>query len=174
MGLRLRRLARGLAATALVGAFGVALLLALLWLEHNRPLELPAPTGPFGVGRVSAGWVDELRVDPFASSPNQKRELVVWLWYPAQRNEHAVASEYLPEPWQRAHHFSFSNQALENSQIVMTALSAVGAIGDLDPRTGLAYTTRCVREFFDVHLRGAPREALYSGPLVSGARFETK
>jgi hypothetical protein len=29
-------------------------------------------------------------------------------------------------------------------------------------------------EFFDVHLRGAPREALYRAPFVSAAHFETK
>ena len=29
-------------------------------------------------------------------------------------------------------------------------------------------------EFFDVHLRGAPREALYRVPLVPSARFETR
>jgi len=368
---------------------------------------LPSPTGPFAVGRVTAGWVDAGRVDPFAPSPSHQRELVVWLWYPAQPDDHSTAAEYLPGPWQRAlaahsgvlltqflsrnpskirahssedarlapdrpkyaviilksgigalaldyttiaedlashgyivvgsdtpystsvvvmpdgrvihkttagnpgdtpvsaaeqerlleiligvwsadtkflvdqlarlnaddpsgkftgrldlgaigvvghlfggataaqfchddarcragmdidgalygsvvregleqpflfllsdhvdawnspdcticeniratanripgdrlivtlrgaHHFSFSDQALTKSQVVMKALGALGVTGGLDPRIGLAFTTRYAREFFDVHLRGAPREALYRAPLVPAARFET-
>jgi predicted dienelactone hydrolase len=408
MGQRAKRIGRRLAMVAAAGALFGALLLTLLWLEHNRPLELPIPTGPYAVGRVTAGWVDMGRVDPFASSPGQKRELVVWLWYPAQPDGHSTAAEYVPRPWQRAlaansnvlltqflsrnpskirahsfddaklapdkpaypviilksgigilaldyttiaedlashgyivvgsdtphstflvvmpdgrviyrtmegnpgdapispaeqnrlleilidvwaadtkflvdqlerlnagdpsgkftgrldlqslgvmghsfggataaqfchddarcqagmdidgapygsvvqeglkqpflfllsdhgdewnspdcticeniravanripgdrlivtlrgaHHFSFSDSALEKSQILMKALGALGVTGGLDARTGLASTTRYVREFFDVHLRGAPREALYGGPLVPGARFEAK
>lgn len=74
----------------------------------------------------------------------------------------------------RAHHFTFSDLALTQSRILRSALTALGGPGGLDSRTGLASTTRYVREFFGVHLRGAPREALYYGPLVVGARFETR
>ncbi len=73
-----------------------------------------------------------------------------------------------------AHHFSFSDQALVKSQMVMKALGALGVTGVLDARTGLAFTTRYAVEFFDVHLRGAPRDALYGAPLVSAAHLETK
>ncbi len=99
---RRKRVRKWFARTVLVFVFGITLLLALLWLEHNQPLELPLPTGPFAVGRVSAGWVDKERVDPFASAPDQKRELAVWLWYPASPDDHSPAAEYLPEPWQKA------------------------------------------------------------------------
>lgn len=71
-----------------------------------------------------------------------------------------------------AHHFSFSDGALVKSQIVLKALGALGVTGGLDSRAGLAVTSRYAREFFDVHLRGAPREALYRAPLVPAARFE--
>ncbi len=98
----LKRIGRTLAKLALAGALGGALLLALLWLEHNRSLELPSPTGPFAVGRVSAAWVDAGRVDPFASSPGQKRELVAWLWYPGRPRDPSTAAEYNPSAWQRA------------------------------------------------------------------------
>ncbi|MCI0332423.1 MAG: family membership [Planctomycetes bacterium] len=411
---RLKRIGKWLAVAAAMGVVSITLLLALLWLEHTRPLELPLPTGPFAVGRVRAGWVDVASVDRFASSPNQKRELVVWLWYPARPDGHSTAAEYLPGPWSSAlaehagilltqflnrsparinahsfedaelapdkstypviilrsgigalaldyttiaedlashgyivvgadtpystsivvmpdgriihkttegnpgdapvsaaelerllealikvwsadtkflldelsrlnaddpsgkftgrldlgaigvvghsfggataaqfchddarctagididgalygsvvregltqpflfllsdhadfwyspdlpdlpdytiaknirsaanripgdrlivtlrgaDHFSFSDQALVKSQIVMKALSTVGIADGLDAREGLAHTRRYVCEFFDVHLRGAPREALYRGPLMSAARFETK
>ena len=73
-----------------------------------------------------------------------------------------------------AHHFSFGDQALTQSRILRSVLVRLGGRGRLDPRTGLASTSRYVREFFDVHLSGAPRESLYSGPLVAGVRLETK
>ncbi|MGI8783634.1 MAG: hypothetical protein ACR2L2_08310 [Acidobacteriota bacterium] len=67
-----------------------------------------------------------------------------------------------------AHHFSFSDEALVKSQIVLKALGALGVTGGLDSRSGLAFT------FFNVHLRGAPRDVLYGAPLVSAAHFETQ
>jgi predicted dienelactone hydrolase len=408
MDLRLKRIGTWLGAVAATGVLGGALFLTLLWLEHTRPLELPPPTGSFAVGRASVGWVDTGRADPFASSPSQKRELVVWIWYPAQLDDHSSAAEYLPRLWARAlaehagilltqflnrdparirahsfegaalapdqptypviifrsgigalaldyttiaedlashgyivvgadtpystsvvvmpdgriihkttagnpgdapvsaaeqerllegliqiwsadtkflvdqlvrlnandpsggftgrldlesigvvghsfggataaqfchddarcragididgalygsviqegltqpflfllgdhgdswnspdcqpcanirsaanripgdrlivtlrgaHHFSFSDQALVKSQMVMKVLSTVGIVGGLDARSGLAFTRRYIREFLDVHLHGAPREALYRAPLMPAAHFETK
>ena len=73
-----------------------------------------------------------------------------------------------------ANHFSFSDDLLVQSRILRSILVALGGSGGLDARTGLALTTLYVREFFDVHLRGAPPEALYSGPLAAGVRFETR
>jgi predicted dienelactone hydrolase len=71
-----------------------------------------------------------------------------------------------------AQHFSFGDQSLTQSQILRSMLVTLSGRGGLDPRTGLAMTCRYMREFFDVHLRGAPRDALYSGPLVAGVRLE--
>lgn len=73
-----------------------------------------------------------------------------------------------------AHHFSFGDHAVTQSRILRSVLVALGGPGGLDSRTGLASSALYVREFFDVHLRGAPREAVYSVPLVAGARFEAR
>ena len=89
-------------AIPLVGLVAVALLCASLWLEHTWSLELPRPTGPFAVGRVSTAWVDASRADPFASAPAPKRELVVWIWYPAQPSDEARNAEYFPGPVRQA------------------------------------------------------------------------
>jgi hypothetical protein len=49
---------------------------AALGGTQNRPQSfLPAPTGPYGVGRASLQWSDESRAD--AESPNGHRQLVV-------------------------------------------------------------------------------------------------
>ena len=84
------------------GIGGCVLLLALLtvlWMEHKTPLELPVPTGPFTVGRLTTAWVDENQVDTLAPSAGQKRELVVWIWYPAAKPSVAIGGDYLPAPW---------------------------------------------------------------------------
>jgi predicted dienelactone hydrolase len=88
-----------------LGILGGVLLLALLgvlWVEHDAPLELPVPAGLFTVGRMTAAWVDEERIDPFAASAGQKQELVVWIWYPSAAGQSvAMKDEYLPAPLRR-------------------------------------------------------------------------
>jgi predicted dienelactone hydrolase len=46
--------------------------------------ELPAPTGKFAVGRAGFHWVDESRPEAMTADPNDRRELMVTLWYPAE------------------------------------------------------------------------------------------
>jgi hypothetical protein len=85
--------------TLKIVVFGGLLLLAALWIEYNLPVELSVPTGSFAVGRWTTAWVDEDRIDPFAASAGQKRELVVWIWYPAAAGKSgAVRDDYLPPP----------------------------------------------------------------------------
>ncbi|MFJ5924654.1 alpha/beta hydrolase family protein [Kitasatospora sp. NPDC092948] len=43
--------------------------------------QLPAPTGPFGVGTVAVPLTDDAREDPWV--PGQPRRLMVSVWYPA-------------------------------------------------------------------------------------------
>src|SRR5438445_12703513 len=56
--------------------------IAALWLEHRSEVTLPAPTGPFPVGRTLFDWRDD------------QRELLVWIWYPAALG--AVLDDYVP------------------------------------------------------------------------------
>ena len=62
----------------LLGIAGIA----TLWLEHRSEVTLPAPTGPFPVGRALFDWRDD------------QRELLVWIWYPAAAG--AVPDDYVP------------------------------------------------------------------------------
>ncbi|MDP9225642.1 MAG: dienelactone hydrolase family protein [Actinomycetota bacterium] len=98
-GRRLKRIGRTLARLTFAGALGGALLVALLWLEHNRSLELPSPTGPFAVGRAIHGWADDGSSDTLAPVAGTKRELVVWIWYPSPAGQSpAMRDDYLPPP----------------------------------------------------------------------------
>jgi hypothetical protein len=60
---------------------------------------LPSPTGPHAVGRTSADWVDHDRADVYAADPAARRELVVWIWYPATSTPDDERAEYLPAAW---------------------------------------------------------------------------
>jgi dienelactone hydrolase len=92
----IRRIFKGLAVLALLGILAVLVLVASLWLEHRSGITLPSPTGPFAVGRAMYAWADD-------ATPGTKRELVVWIWYPAANGQSAAAmDDYLPAPWRAA------------------------------------------------------------------------
>ena len=46
------------------------------------PPQLPAPTGPYSIGRIAFDWTDNTRLDSFGPDPERHRELMVYLWYP--------------------------------------------------------------------------------------------
>jgi len=95
-----RTLLKGALALAVAALLGLAGLLALLWIEHGTPLTLPAPSGPFVVGRVTDTWTDAHRADPLV--PGQSTDLVVWIWYPSTGSPNQQPAEYLPADWRRA------------------------------------------------------------------------
>lgn len=49
--------------------------------DGDPVLSLPVPTGPFPVGMAPIHLIDEERADPWR--PDERRELMVSLWYPA-------------------------------------------------------------------------------------------
>ncbi|HVH72599.1 MAG TPA: family membership, partial [Candidatus Dormibacteraeota bacterium] len=69
-----------------IGIFGILTFLAIfafLSIEHRSEVSLPTPTGPFAVGRAIYDWTDDSASDPAAPSPQGKREILAWIWYPA-------------------------------------------------------------------------------------------
>jgi predicted dienelactone hydrolase len=93
---RARRIFKGFAVLATLGVLGVAALLASLWLEHRTAITLPAPTGPFPVGRSLYDWGDDGRLDTLAPIAGTKRELLVWIWYPSTARPGAAMDDYVP------------------------------------------------------------------------------
>lgn len=93
----------------IVSAFGLAVVVAvvvslgILWIDHTRSTTLPVPSGPFAVGRTTLAWKDPVHVDPLAPQPGTKRELFVWVWYPAATPQPPQAFDsYLPDRWREA------------------------------------------------------------------------
>ena len=86
----------------LVCAFGLSigiLSAAMATADAQRrptPPELPAPTGNFGVGRAEFHWIDPTRTDPFSLALADRREVVVYLWYPTSASPGVHRAEYLP------------------------------------------------------------------------------
>jgi pimeloyl-ACP methyl ester carboxylesterase len=81
----------------------IAALLGMLSLDHNKVTTLPDPTGPFAVGRTMAFWRDATQAEPMAPEPGARREILAWIWYPAERGRPSqTPAPYLPPPWRDA------------------------------------------------------------------------
>jgi hypothetical protein len=59
------------------------------------PGRLPPVHGSYAVGRTTFDWIDTTREEP--RSPGEKRELVVYVWYPSERRTDCTAAPYLPD-----------------------------------------------------------------------------
>jgi predicted dienelactone hydrolase len=98
---RLLKLFKCLVLTSLISLVALAGFLGYLATYRNIPLQLPAPTGSFPVGRSEFDWIDSARPDPLADQGRAARELVVWVWYPAARAG-TTPAPYLPPNWTQA------------------------------------------------------------------------
>jgi predicted dienelactone hydrolase len=77
-----RRLRRALFVVTALSAALVVILSVALAVERRSVAELPAPTGPFAVGRVIYDWRDT------------SHEVLAWVWYPAASA--GPADDYIP------------------------------------------------------------------------------
>lgn len=76
---------------------GVGLLVvpaAIAWLVVPVP-DLPRPTGPYAVGTEIFRWVDQDRPETATDSAEDRRNVVVQAWYPADPAARGRRSEYL-------------------------------------------------------------------------------
>ncbi len=85
----------GLASNRLVAGLGVGLGVLVFILSIALPIlvpifHFPKPTGPYAIGTVTYHWVDSSRPELFTTDPNDHRELMAQVWYPA-KNEPAAA-----------------------------------------------------------------------------------
>jgi hypothetical protein len=63
-------------------------------------ISLPHPTGKHMVGRMPIQLTDENRLEAYSTeSKDKKRELVVWIWYPASPKSDCKRAIYFPDKW---------------------------------------------------------------------------
>ncbi len=98
----LKRMLKVIAGIILLGAVFVISLVVYIAGAYHQPLVLPSPTGPYSVGRTVYDWVDHQRIDPLSDTANRKRELLIWIWYPAKVGSPAQRAPYLPPAWAKA------------------------------------------------------------------------
>jgi predicted dienelactone hydrolase len=71
-------------------------------------ITLPTPPGAYSIGSVLYHWTDTSRDEIYSSNPNDKRELMVQIWYPAQST---AKTETIP--------------FIDNADVALPALSKV-------------------------------------------------
>ena len=118
-----KRLARILLILLLVIVVIIISSVALVEIRRHQALVLPAPTGPYAVGRMEYDWTDQSRTDLFAPHAGTKRELVVWAWYPAVHAPGARLAPYLPPMWAQLseqQHGFIGQQLAQSSDSIQT------------------------------------------------------
>jgi predicted dienelactone hydrolase len=95
----MKRLVKSLLILLLLIVLVLASSIVFAEIRRNQTLVLPAPTGPYAVGRMEYDWTDQSRTDPLAPQAGTKRKLVVWAWYPTIRVSGARVAPYLPPTW---------------------------------------------------------------------------
>lgn len=73
-----------------------ALLLLTSTLSISSQLKLPRPTGRFTVSETVLKWVDRSRPEVLTEDPNDFREVVAVLWYPAEAGS-GLQAGYFPD-----------------------------------------------------------------------------
>jgi hypothetical protein len=77
-------------------AIGTLVLALSCFLPLAFPVfRFPSPTGPYAIGTLTYHWVDAARRELFTADPNDRRELMVQIWYPAKANASAPRASYL-------------------------------------------------------------------------------
>ncbi len=82
------------------GILIAALVLTFLSLAAGVLLPIPQPftiTGPYQVGTTVFPLVDPSREEIYADLPNQPREIMVQVWYPAEPKESDQQSQWMPD-----------------------------------------------------------------------------
>jgi predicted dienelactone hydrolase len=67
-------------------------------IHAQETLDFPAPTGPYVVGRVTYHMADDSRGDVYSDAPDDIREVMVTIYYPAEPDASAVPAPYMETP----------------------------------------------------------------------------
>jgi pimeloyl-ACP methyl ester carboxylesterase len=85
-----------------VSIFGSGVGVFVLVISIALPILLPVfhfpkPTGPYAIGTLTYHWADTSRPELFTTDPNDHRELMVQVWYPAKNEPSARGAPYIQD-----------------------------------------------------------------------------
>ncbi len=89
----IKQLAAGLAIGLGVLGLAVSILLPLMLPVFH----FPPPTGPYAIGTLTYHWMDAARPEVFSADPNDRRELMVQIWYPAKGDPSSPHAPYVQD-----------------------------------------------------------------------------
>jgi hypothetical protein len=88
---------------------------------NDTRIVFPVPSGIYAVGRRVYDWTDTSRMSGIGSDP--KRELMVWVWYPAVHPQDAPNAAYVPGKWgQKAAWWDSLNMRLRGGGVWWTLI----------------------------------------------------
>ena len=65
--------------------------------EPHQAFSFPRPTGPYAIGTATYQWVDAHRPEVFTADPDDRRELMAQIWYPAEDLPSSPRAPYMPD-----------------------------------------------------------------------------
>jgi dienelactone hydrolase len=98
-----KKILKGIGLIFLLSVVFIIAFVGYIISAHNQPLKLPPPTGSYKIGRIEYDWIDSSRIDPLSDKANEKRELLIWVWYPVSESVQGSATPFLPSAWVKAH-----------------------------------------------------------------------
>jgi predicted dienelactone hydrolase len=89
---RIRRVKRRIAvgSVAAIACLVTGAILALVY----PVFRLPMPTGPYRIGTLTYHLIDQRRIELFAVTPGAHREVMIQVWFPADRGASGVVERY--------------------------------------------------------------------------------
>ena len=84
-----KRLVIGLSAIALTASIILPIMLPVF--------RFTLPSGPYKIGTLTYHWVDVNRLEVFSAEPNDHRELMVQIWYPANQDSSSSNAQYIQD-----------------------------------------------------------------------------
>ncbi len=91
--LHISRFVRG----ASIGLGGLALIVSMALPILLPVFHFPKPTGTYAIGTLTYHWVDASRPELFTVDPNDHRELMAQVWYPARDEPSAPRAPYIED-----------------------------------------------------------------------------
>ena len=127
-----------LATGAAVGLGAIALVVSIALPNAFPIFRFPQPTGPYAIGTLTYHWIDATRLEAFGAYPQDRRELMVQIWYPAAADSSSRRAPYMQDAeavtsaFAQIHHlptFLFGHFRLVTTNAVQSAPVA-GARGE--------------------------------------------